>query len=392
MFIRRRLSLGSMFAGIFLFIFAVYKIAVPSLSYSLRESSHTKASSALLRTILERNKTASTDPKPLQTSAESRTASYRPEILKPHDEVYHRAMVVARMQDDDVAWMSEYLKGTDLTIYVANDAKARLHPPKNKGHEVIIYLSFIIDHYEHLPDVVLFMHAHRFTHHNSEIFGFDAVPMVQRLSDEYVVTKGYVNMRCDWSPGCPQWLRPKAPSESLSKQEEIVLSHCWHELFPHDSLPETVAHACCAQFALSKKRLQSIPKSRYIFYRDWVMRTPLSDYISGRIWEYSWQYLFTNETVHCPDEYACYCDGFGVCFGGQERYSVYNRLRQSREKFENDLKSLRESQPFSQESEGTKGTFGDLASSDVSKIRSLQHQIDALNNELRAWQVEAIEG
>lgn len=63
---------------------------------------------------------------------------------------------------------------------------------RNKGHEVMVYLSYIIDHYENLSDVNVFLHSHRFTWHNNELLGNDAAEMVRRLSAERVQREGFV--------------------------------------------------------------------------------------------------------------------------------------------------------------------------------------------------------
>ncbi|KAL8670922.1 MAG: hypothetical protein Q9168_004554 [Polycauliona sp. 1 TL-2023] len=275
------------------------------------------------------------DQQPIPERA--RVASFVPGSPDPRSD-YSRIMVVPRMQEDDIAWISKELPGLNVSIYVANNPKAGSHPPKNKGHEVMIYLTYLIENYDRLPDVVLFMHSHRWTHHNNEFLGWDASQMIHALSSAHVMRAGYVNMRCHWSPGCPEWLRPSGRDDSLGKQEEQVLAQCWRELFPFDPLPSFLAQPCCAQFALSKDRILSIPRSQYIFYRDWIIRTPLSDYISGRIWEYSWQYLFTHNAAHCPAEHICYCDAFGICFGGKVPYSQYVDLLGSKTKINEELK------------------------------------------------------
>lgn len=250
---------------------------------------------------------------------------------------FSRVMVVPRMQEDDVSWISKELPGLNMTVYVANDPRAPMHPPKNKGHEVMVYLSYLIENYDRLPDIVLFMHSHRWTHHNNEYLGFDASQMIRALNGAHVVRHGYVNMRCHWSPGCPEWLRPTSTGDTLGRQEETVLEHCWRELFPFDPLPSFLAQPCCAQFALSRDRITSIPRSRYVFYRDWILRTPLSDYVSGRIWEYSWQYLFTKNSAHCPPEHVCYCDGFGICFGGEVPYKQYVEILGKKDRIADEL-------------------------------------------------------
>lgn len=307
------------------------------------------------------------------------------------DEAYRRAMVVPRVKEDDISWMHEHLPNLRATIYVANDPDAILHPPKNKGHEVMIYLTFIIDHYDKLADVVLFMHAHRYSHHNSELLDFDAAQLVQRLSDEYVIRQGYVNMRCDSSPGCPEWLHPAVKEEVLSKQEQTVLSQSWQELFPHIPLPEALGQACCAQFALSRARILSIPRSRYIYYRDWIMRTPLSDYISGRIWEYTWQLLFTGRAVFCPTVHVCHCEGFGVCFRGQEDYDDFDALRYTKHQYQSELKTLEGLQPLTETATNMASPARDGARLNEGKLLSLNDRIKALDKELTARKKAAIE-
>ena len=252
--------------------------------------------------------------------APSYTTELHREALNPSALNYTQVMVVPTLKDDDVSWIQKELPGINTAIYIANESNEPLHPPKNKGHEVMIYLTYIIDHYYELPDTIIFMHAHRWTHHNNELLDYDSAEMVRRLSNDYVAREGYVNMRCQWHPGCPEWLHPADTVDTLAKQEETVFSQCWHEMFPSEPVPDVLGQGCCAQFALSKTRVLSIPLSRFIFYRDWVLRTPLSDYISGRIWEYLWQFLFTGRSIYCPSETTCQCEGFGVCFGGHVDY------------------------------------------------------------------------
>ena len=311
----------------------------------------------------------------------------------PPDLAYSRVMVVSRMKNEDIAWIANELPEVDTAIYIANDVSAPLHPPKNKGHEVMIYLTYIIDHYNGLPDIIIFMHAHRWTHHNNGILGHDAVEMIRRLSNDYVAKEGYVNLRCQWYPGCPEWLHPDDAQESLAKQEEEVLSQGWGELFPTSALPKALGQACCAQFALSKERIRSIPLGRYIYYRDWIMKTPLSNYVSGRIWEYTWQFLFTGQTISCPAEHNCYCDGFGVCFGGQAEYQDFDRLLSTKEGYKRELEDM--GNRLAELQEGKDSGWQKNASvakpHDEAISLQLQQQVEALDKEISARKGAALQ-
>ena len=255
------------------------------------------------------------------------TPKYYNGIPKQPGSDYTRMLVVPSLKDDDVSWIKSELPEIDTAIYVADDPAAPLHPPKNKGHEVMTYLTYIIDHYHYLPEIIIFIHAHRWTHHNIDLLGHDSAEMVRRLKYDYITRHGYMNMRCKWSPGCPEWLHSNSSGETLARQEEIVLVQCWRELFPLEPVPVALGQPCCAQFAVSKARVLSVPISQFIYLRDWMLKTPLSDYVSGRIWEYLWQFLFARHSTYCPLEHECYCQGYGIC---HDRVGTYDKTVQPR--------------------------------------------------------------
>lgn len=264
---------------------------------------------------------------------------------KPPGSNYTKTLVLASTKEEDTSWVEAELADMlgsngplSHAIYVVNDRTAPHHTLKNKGHEAMVYLSYLIDFYDELPDVSIFMHAHRFAWHNNEILDGDAVEMIRRLSPERVTRLGYMNLRCHWEPGCPDWLHPGAIEQNTAKKEEALIAEAWTQLFPLDQIPTILAQPCCAQFAVSRDRIRAIPKQRYVYLRDWIHRTELNDYLSGRVFEYLWQYIFSSASTHCPSMSACYCDGYGVCFGGYEIFNDYFRLRYEMNEYKQELK------------------------------------------------------
>ena len=254
--------------------------------------------------------------------------AFRPGVPKAPGSNYTRTLVAPRMKEEDISWMDEELPSDIVRkIYVADDPHAPLHPPKNKGNEVMVYLTYLIDHYDHLSDITIFVHSHQRAWHNNDLAGNDAAEMLRRLSNERVTREGYMNLRCQWYPGCPDWMHPGETEQNEFKTEEILIAKAWAELFPLDPVPKVLAQPCCAQFAMSRERIQSIPRSQFVFYRDWLLKTPLQSFVSGRVWEYMWQYALSGEASRCPVEHACYCDGYGICFGGEEQYYAWFDLR-----------------------------------------------------------------
>jgi Protein of unknown function (DUF3431) len=265
-----------------------------------------------------------------------------PGTAKPAGSNYTRHLVMAKTKKEDVDWIyDEALDSIEKKVYGVDDRHAALKVPKNKGHEVMVYLTYIIDHYDELPDVSIFMHAHQFAWHQNELLNNDGVEMVKRLSSERVSREGYMNLRCHWMPGCPDWMHPGTVDVDINKQEETIMAQAWAELFPDRAIPEVLAQPCCAQFALSRDRIMVRSKERYEFFREWLLRTPLDDKISGRVWEYLWQVVFTDQPVFCPNQWACYCDGYGVCFENEQDFDDWFQLRWKRLNLELDLKEWR---------------------------------------------------
>lgn len=298
---------------------------------------------------------------------------------------YSRVLVIPCLNKMETDWAKSDLSDVELAAYVVNNTNAIWHSPRNKGHEVTVYLSYIIDHYANLPDIVIFMHAHRWAHHNEKVLDHDAVQMVKRLSSQHVARQGYVNLRCNWYPGCPEWLHPNNKQDTLARQEEMMISKSWAELFPLDALPTFLAQTCCAQFALSKGRISSIPLSRFIYYRDWILTTPLTDYISGRIWEYSWQFLFMGNASYCPREHHCYCETYGICFDGERPYEDFKQLYHQKKILESQRENPVETTGPSPQFEAT----SDVPAA-TSKPSSLVDQIQALDKKLAESKLVAL--
>ncbi|TVY48838.1 hypothetical protein LCER1_G009231 [Lachnellula cervina] len=225
-----------------------------------------------------------------------------------------KTFVVASLEKEDISWLHQYLPEWDISRYVADDPSANLTVPKNKGQEAMTYLTYMIDSYDNLPDVMVFMHNGRYQWHNDDPL-YDAVPVLRNLQLPYLISQQYTNLRCVWTLGCPAELEFNKSPENVdaSKTTEIAYPEAFRELFPGQSVPPTVGVACCAQFAVTREKIRERPVDHYKRYRQWLLDTPLDDYVSGRILEYSWHIIFGKPPIHCPNTKECYCKVFGQC-------------------------------------------------------------------------------
>jgi len=250
----------------------------------------------------------------------------QPSTLRPPNSNYTRAVIMGHLATENTTFLSVAPTDIERYIYIVDDLSAPLHTPMNKGHEAMVYLTYILDNYNTLPDINIFMHAHQRAWHTPELLNHEATEALKRLSSERVWREGYMNLRCHWDPGCPERIYPGRSYRENTKAEEVAVARAWAEMFPGVPIPDALGAPCCAQFAVSGERIRSIPRADFERYRNWLIHTTEGDWVSGRVFEYIWQVIFTGEPKVCPDSRTCYCDGYGICFTTAEAFEEWFEL------------------------------------------------------------------
>ncbi|KAL8243957.1 hypothetical protein R6Q59_010215 [Mikania micrantha] len=232
-----------------------------------------------------------------------------------------KAVIMAKVKTDNVDWVADQLEDWQQAIYYMDtEDEGILHPPRNKGRESMAYLTFLIDHFEKLPSVMVFLHPHldgfpQAWHTDAP--NYNNVKSIRSLRLEYVLEHGYANMRCIHDPGCPAEIQINR--EDPDRSTEHAMREAWPALFGgnRSDIPEIIAEPCCAQFAVSRTQVLNRTKAEYVHYRQWLLDTELSDAVSGRIMEYLWHVFFGQAPQYCPDLHQCQCEQFGFCEGSE---------------------------------------------------------------------------
>lgn len=234
----------------------------------------------------------------------------KPEVRQ----IEEKELVVASMAGDDTTWLEEFFDTWKRNVYVVNNASAPLTVPRNKGREAMPFLTYIIDRYNTLPDVSIFIHSLRYQWHNEDPM-YDGVPVLKRLRLQHVQERGFVALRCSWTMGCPSELHPLRPTTKTDdrSQNEAAYAAAFQHLLPGETVPESVGAHCSSQFAVSRERILERPKQQYEKIRTWILETTLDDQISGRVIEYMWHIIFGMPAVDCQDAGECFCQTFGLC-------------------------------------------------------------------------------
>lgn len=190
--------------------------------------------------------------------------------------------IMSAHYNEDLSW----LDCTDLPkfIYSKTDAKYRL-VEKNKGQEIPCFLSYIIDHYDNLPVKTLFMHGHRFSGH----MDYNADEIIPKLNwdlDDFFS----INKR--------SWYQEISEKVHLDDDAyDVWLAQNWyifHGLLP---FPEKLLFYSGAQFVVHRKLILQYPVSFWKYLYNWVQTTDLSNFITSRIFEYTWHYIFTRNPI-----------------------------------------------------------------------------------------------
>ncbi|KAI1418500.1 hypothetical protein F5Y13DRAFT_1747 [Hypoxylon sp. FL1857] len=235
-------------------------------------------------------------------------------------------LVMATLSGDDISW-AENIRIPNLNVirYVSDDMKALYHPPiPNKGREALIYHAYMHDFYDHLPDITIFTHADETPWHMETILNSSMTFALQHLDLNEVLAKQYFNLRVSWENACPNWINTTKTMTDSGKLEEMYMHEAFAEIFSADEVPEILAGPCCSQFAVTRDAIRRNPRSQYQINMDWIIDTDLDDFISGRVWEHMWPWLFKGIAVDCDVEWKAYCKMYHICFSPESRVRLTN--------------------------------------------------------------------
>ncbi|KAI9769580.1 MAG: hypothetical protein M1835_006696 [Candelina submexicana] len=253
----------------------------------------------------------------LQTTSSDSKTPPTDETSTPQTTPGDKIIVMAKLTRENTDWVAQHLPDWQNAIYTVDappttTTTRTLHTPLNKGHESLAYLTYITTHYTSLPSILAFIHPHRggYFHYRSswhtDAPAFDNVLSLNTLRLDTVLREGYVNLRCNWHPGCVTSHRKNAH----------ITPAIWEAIFPNGTewggsvdgnnneeeeeeggMPSEIGAACCAQFAVSREQVLKRPRADYERMREWVLGTGLSDARSGRVMEFLWHVVFGREAV-----------------------------------------------------------------------------------------------
>ena len=197
-------------------------------------------------------------------------------------------LVVAAMAREDYSWVKDLkVPGMSIVPYIADNQSALYHPVQNKGHEAMVFLSYFRDFYDDLPDISILIHSSQRSWHVEELLDQSMIFSLNHLDLREVQRRGFVNLRVTWGIGCSSGsINTTRVFENSGVTEEREMREAFRANFNVYNVPEILATPCCSQIAVTKERIQSVPREQYQHHINWLLKTGLKDEISGRTWEH----------------------------------------------------------------------------------------------------------
>lgn len=313
---------------------ALFLLVILTLSSTARHSDasswrlHGKHNIAGHRPYVKPSPLQWTTPFPTLTTANwNATQTPPPSPLSPASATpdRDRVLVVAKLEGEDVSWLTKSFPTWQLAEYTVSSPFALLHHSGaivDKGRIANAYLTYLIENYYALPSTLVFLTPHRnpaasprsSSSSNQKPISLGKYPQLTTLNELHVQKVGYANLRCASRSTCLHTILPfRAPPDEY-RTLEVAMPKAWAELFPDVAVPEKLAAPCCAEFAVSRDQVRKRGLDEYMRFWEWLNKTKMDDETAGLVMEALWHVVFGQGAVDCEDQVErCECDVYGRC-------------------------------------------------------------------------------
>jgi hypothetical protein len=177
----------------------------------------------------------------------------------------------------NVDWVYKLKNINKIYIYDKENPDNPYNIPVNKGNEASVYLKFIIDNYDNLPEFTFFIQDEEYAWHHSG-------SIIDKLDEALLSNRLYYNINDKCVLG--------SIIDNKWYNDILVWYNCYIEKYiPIDELPSkdfTNDHRGSAQFLVHKSLINNLPLEFYKNLYDWIITTDMTNDKSGRFLEWTW--------------------------------------------------------------------------------------------------------
>jgi len=193
--------------------------------------------------------------------------------------------IVVSRYNRDTSWtekMKKVCPHANILVYDKENPQNPYNVPRNKGNEASVYLKYIIDFYDELPEYTFFCHDEEYAwHHSGSIINHFEIAILSKrkyynVNDKIIL--GDIRNNDYGYEKVMKWYRKYID-----------------EYIPFDTLHNpnwTEGYRGSAQFLVHRDNIRWLPKIFYENLYEWILNTNLSSGESGRYMEWVWHLFF----------------------------------------------------------------------------------------------------
>eukprot|EP01112_Ceratiomyxa_fruticulosa_P020152 TRINITY_DN6787_c0_g1_i1.p1 TRINITY_DN6787_c0_g1~~TRINITY_DN6787_c0_g1_i1.p1 ORF type:complete len:459 (+),score=76.53 TRINITY_DN6787_c0_g1_i1:1691-3067(+) len=228
--------------------------------------------------------------------------------LKPQNLNTTAKRVVFGVTAEDLHWTFEIDQDIDIVVYTHEfrnfDTRGRvvLNVP-NTGRESGNYLKHIVDYYNDLADVTLFIHGQGSSWHTK-----NAPVVINNL--RWTEIQDYQPLHHHY-----YWKNDNKITQQYGVHKE--LQYIWKDYFLKEmkfELPNEIIHTCCGEFAISRETIRSHPIEFYQALYEYITIIRSDDpWLMGHMMEIVWHIIFYKPAIYSANLLdfcgkVAYCD------------------------------------------------------------------------------------
>jgi hypothetical protein len=210
--------------------------------------------------------------------------------------------------------ISQYNEDTKWIRHLVDPLIVRYQPQRhspnesmyiiNKGNEAMVYLTYIVQHYDTLAEQMFFIHGHQWSSHSMSIPMWYVIEHMRPTSQLNYTT---LNIDFDSKPRCHSaavWgyvtyyiiscslLTVRTLCLYLGHRDWAHIGELWNAIEPWmGPRPSSICGHSYAQFMVSRERIRLRPLAMWQAALQWLTHTNMDTQLSGRVFEYLWTCL-----------------------------------------------------------------------------------------------------
>ncbi|BCS89010.1 DUF3431 domain-containing protein [Pseudodesulfovibrio sediminis] len=215
------------------------------------------------------------------------------------------AVIIAKYRED-VSWADAL--GYDYLVYDKCDTPlSNAVQLENIGREAHTYFTHIIDNYDRLADMNVFLQGDPFDHIDDQ--GRASVDILQNMLrdvvERMVPFKGlaWFKLKCD-RLGNPHDLRkPENKGRWSGWGGDIPVGALFEKLFGQPMPEQIVSRAPTGNFCVTGERIRTRPRAFYEYCLRLILADPDDEMNTGHAFERLWQHIFNGNTAWNRESY-----------------------------------------------------------------------------------------